>query len=174
MLRTIRYLTVTALFAGALSWAETAGAGPPPKRLWATVNICDTVTHPDQMGIRASMPGNGTRQRMFMRFHAQFYNQTTKKWSEVRGIGVSDWMSAGRARVKARQLGYNFTFRTPQAGATYVLRGVVDFQWRARRRTPSGRHRTVVVRTLHANTKGDHPASGADPPNYSSGICEIR
>jgi hypothetical protein len=123
------------------------------------------------MGIRASMPGNGTRQRMFMRFHAQFYDVTTKKWFNVKGINASPWIPAGSARFKVRQAGYNFAF-APQS-SPFTLRGVVDFQWRAKRRTKSGKPKIVVVRTLHANTKGEHPAPGADPPNYSSGTCEI-
>jgi hypothetical protein len=157
-----------------LASCASASAAPPPRNLWATVNICDTVAHPDMMGVRASMPGNGSRQRMFMRFRAEFYNPMTKKWFSVKGTGVSGWVFAGPARFKARQAGYTFSFMPPPSGSAFVLRGVVDFQWRARRRTRSGRRRTVVVRTLHANTKGQHPSDGADPAGYSSGTCEIR
>jgi hypothetical protein len=158
----------------AVGACSQASAAPPPKDLWATVNICDTVAHPDQMGVRASMPGNGTRERMWMRFHAQFYNSQSKKWFDVKG-GVSGWQAVGSARVKVQQAGFTFMFNPPDPGQpAYVLRGVVDFQWRAKRRTRSGHLRTVIVRTLHANTKGDHPADGADPAGYSSGICEIR
>ncbi|HKR98507.1 MAG TPA: hypothetical protein VJU79_03230 [Candidatus Dormibacteraeota bacterium] len=151
-----------------------ASAAPPPKGLWATVNICDTLSHPDQMGVRANMPGNGTRQRMYMRFHAQFYNQAKKQWFNVKGSGVSGWIFVGNARVTDRQGGYTFSFAPPRSGGVFVLRGVVDFQWRVKKRTKSGHRRTVVVRTLHANTKGEHPSPGADPTGYSSGTCEIR
>ena len=154
--------------------AGDASAAPPPKGLWATVNICDTIAHPDQMGVRANMPGNGTRQRMYMRFHAQFYNATRKQWFNVKGSGVSRWIYIGNARVTERQGGYTFSFAPPRSGGAFVLRGVVDFQWRIKRRTKSGHRRTVVVRTLHANTKGEHPSDGADPQGYSSGTCEIR
>jgi hypothetical protein len=159
---------------GALAVSPDAGAAPPPKGLWATVNICNTLTHPNQMGVRASMPGDGRRERMFMRFHAQYYDSNTKKWSDVKGTAASGWLFAGSARFRARQAGYTFSFAPPKSGSAFVLRGVVDFQWRARRRTRSGQRRTVVVRTLHANTKGGHPSDGADPPGYTSGTCEIR
>jgi hypothetical protein len=43
--------------------------------LWATVNICDTANNPDSMGIRASMPGNATDQRMWMRFTAEYWSR---------------------------------------------------------------------------------------------------
>jgi hypothetical protein len=168
-----RYV-VTLAVAGAFCGCAQAGAAPPPKGLWATVNICDTADHPNQMGVRANMPGDGNRrERMWMRFHAQFYNPKTKVWRDVKGIGVSTWQRLGSSRVKSQEAGYTFSFTQPAAGQTFVLRGVVDFQWRERRRTKSGRRRTVVVRTLHANTKGVHPSDGADPPGYSSGTCEI-
>jgi len=168
-----RYSGLAALLAAAAA-ASTASAAPPPRNLWATVNICDTAAHPNEMGVRASMPGDGTRERMWMRFHAQFYKAKTRQWFDVKGNGVSPWQYVGRARVKSQQAGYTFSFAAPTGGNAFVLRGVVDFQWRAKRRTKSGRMRTVVVRTLHANTKGEHPSNGSDPPGYSSGTCEIR
>ena len=45
------------------------------KRLWATVNVCDTVGHPDSIGIRGSMPGSGDKaELMFMRFQVQVFD----------------------------------------------------------------------------------------------------
>src|SRR5262245_47393421 len=41
--------------------ARTADSILHSKRLWATVNVCDTVGHPDSLGIRGSMPGSGDR-----------------------------------------------------------------------------------------------------------------
>ena len=169
-----RHAVLAAVVAAGFA-CSNASAAPPPKDLWATVNICDTVAHPNQMGVRASMPGNGNRRvRMWMRFHAQFYKAKTRQWFDVKGNGVSPWQYVGRARVKSQEAGYTFSFAPPAAGNAFVLRGVVDFQWRVKRRTRSGRLHTVVLRTLHANTKGEHPADGADPPGYTSGTCEIR
>jgi hypothetical protein len=172
--KVFRHAALVALVAAVFACSD-AGAAPPPKDLWATVNICDTIAHPNEMGVRASMPGDGRRrERMWMRFHAQFYKAKTRQWFDVKGNGVSPWQYVGRARVKSQQAGYTFAFAAPSAGNAFVLRGVVDFQWRVKRRTRTGRLRTVVVRTLHANTKGDHPSDGADPPGYTSGTCEIR
>jgi hypothetical protein len=151
----------------------SASAAPRPADLWATVNICDTVRHPNQMGVRASMPGDGTREQMFMRFRAQFYDATKKKWFPT-GNGKSDWISAGSAHFKARQAGWTFTFKAPAPGSTFTLRGVVDFQWRIKRRS-GGRLHTIIVRRAHANTKGGFESTlGADPPGYSNGICQIH
>jgi hypothetical protein len=148
----------------------TGSAQAAPPKLWATVNICDTLRHPDQMGVRASMPGNGTRERMWMRFHAQFFDSTKNAWSDVKSGGVSPWILGGSALFMTRQAGYTFVFKAPPAGSTFTLRGRVDFQWRAKRH-----RRTVVVRRAHANTKGGIKSTdGADPPGYSSGLCTIH
>ena len=171
--KTFGYPALVAILATAAA-VSPALAAPAPKNLWATVNICDTAAHPNEMGVRASMPGDGKHHRMWMRFHAQFYKPRTRQWFDVKGNGVSPWQYVGRTRVKSQEAGYTFAFAPPTAGNAFVLRGVVDFQWRAKRRTKRGKLRTVVVRTLHANTKGEHPSDGADPPGYSSGTCEIR
>ena len=159
-------------------WAAAAlpavAATKRPKDLWATVNVCDTSLHDNMMGVRASMPGDGDHTKMYMRFVAQYYDRSRQLWSEVKGSGVSKWIYVGSGVFARRQGGYTFSFAPPKSGGAFVLRGVVDFQWRVKRRTKSGHRRMVVVRTLHANTKGEHPSAGADPPGYSSGTCEIR
>ena len=149
-------------------------AAPKSPDLWATVNICDTLRHPDQMGVRASMPGDGSHERMFMRFRAQFLNATTHKWHNVVAGGNSGWIFVGSALFKTRQAGWTFAFNAPTAGSTFTLRGTVDFQWRAKKRTHRRVH-TVVVRKVSINTKGGFKSTvGADPPGYSNGICEIH
>src|SRR5436190_17983632 len=54
----------------------TAGARTADQRaLWATVNVCDTLRHPDVIGIRGSMPGvDNHRETMWMRFRVQYYD----------------------------------------------------------------------------------------------------
>jgi hypothetical protein len=173
------------LVTGVAAACGTASAAPPPKNLWATVDICDTVAHPDQMGVIASMPGDGKRkEKMFIRFRAQFYDAAKKRWFPLKdqpppgsnGPAVpttSGWRPAGRANQKTAMLGWTFSVKAGSAGQKAILRGVVDFQWRERRRTKSGRLKFAVVRTQHANTKGQHSTADGDPPGYSSGTCEI-
>jgi hypothetical protein len=143
-------------------------------RLWATVNICDTLRYPNQMGVRASMPGDGTRERMYMRFRAQFFNATKNKWFNVKGNGDSGWVLAGSARYVSREAGWTFSINPPAAGASYTLRGLVNFQWRLHKRVHR-KVRNVVVRRHREITQGGNKSPlGADPPGYSSGTCEIR
>lgn len=181
--------------AGALLLAlpATAGAAPRPRDLWATVNVCDTALHPDRMGVRARMPGNGTRQAMYVRFRAQYFDPVARIWHDIGAGAASRWIRLGSARVRQREAGYTFSLRPPPAGGRWTLRGVVDFQWRERRRVGRrtkrvrrdgrvrrvvvrrGRLRTVVVRRARANTKGGFAsAKGSDPRGHTAGVCEIR
>ena len=170
----MRRLFTFPLIASALLAPASAQAAPRPADLWATVNICDTPRHPDQMGVRASMPGNGRRQSMYMRFKAQFYDDQKKVWNDVGGSAVSRWIYAGSARFRDRQAGFTFAIKPPQNGGSFVLRGRVDFQWRERRRSKRTRKlHVVVVRRARANTKAGFEAAGADPPGFSAGLCQI-
>jgi hypothetical protein len=148
--------------------------------LWATVNICDTFESPDAMGIRASMPGNGTSQRMYMRFSAQWYSGLQSRWVDV-AHGTSPWVYAGSARYQARQAGWSFDFQTPSYGHAYILRGTVQYQWRSMRRTKSvRRHRRVrragyrVARERQLlTTTGVRGVRGSDPKGTSKAMCAI-
>ncbi len=113
-------------FGKAVASASAATSEP-----WATVNICDTEKTPNGLGVRASMPGNGRDQLMFMRFIAQYWSPSRSAWISVPGGGTSRWVYAGSARFAARQTGWTFFFDQPPAGTTFVMRAVVEQQWRA-------------------------------------------
>jgi len=135
---------------------------------------CDTFASPDAMGVRASMPGNGTSQRMYMRFSAQWYSGQAGKWLDVAG-GKSPWVFAGSARYRARQAGWSFDFVTPAYGHAYVLRGTVEYQWRSVRRTKGARRSGLKVarrRTL-LTTTGVRGVRGGDPKGTSKAMCAV-
>lgn len=141
-----------------------AAHAKPEKNLWATVNVCDTEKSPNEMGVRARMPGDGTRRRMYMRFTAQF--RSGKKWKQVAGSGRSKWIHAGSALFATQELGYTFSFDAPKAGASFVLRGLAQFEWRAK---GSGK----VVRRTHRFTSKGHPTKPAEPKGFSKAKCTI-
>jgi hypothetical protein len=147
-----------------LAPAAHAATAKPVKDLWATVNVCDTAKSPDQMGVRARMPGDGTKRRMYMRFTAEFRSGT--KWKVVSGRGRSGWLYAGSALFRNQELGYTFSFDAPKAGTSYMMRGLVQFEWRAK---GSGK----VVRRTHRYTERGHPTKPADPAGYSAATCKI-
>jgi hypothetical protein len=161
----MRLFAIGAVVACCAVGALPAGAGTTPKYLWATINYCDTEAHPNTVGIRASIPGDGDRTRMYLRFTAQYYDRAAQAWSTVKGNGVSPWQYVGSGLKRWKQGGWQFGGFAPAAGQTFTLRGVVDFKW-----TKRGR----IIRTAHLNTKGGHPNTpGADPKTFSASLCQV-
>jgi hypothetical protein len=150
-------LVVAAAPAGAASLRDS------PK-LWATVNVCDTVKHPDVLGIRASMPAANRREALQMRFQVEFRTQDGS-WEPVAEDADSGWQQLGTTRNRVVESGWNFRFQPPASGASFVLRGVVIFRW-----LRAGR---VVRRAQERTERGHRSTRGADPPNYSAATCRI-
>jgi hypothetical protein len=178
------------------SWGIARASSTP--ELWATVNICDTKDAPDAMGVRASMPGNGTKQRMWVRFSAHYWSRSRQDWAPVAGSGVSPWVFAGSAEYERRQAGWTFEFATPPQGVTFTMRATVEFEWRAApepdkrtlkqpkrgKRRKSGKRRYAsfdlkgsasrVVRTVTRTTEtGIEGVHGGDPAGTSKAMCLI-
>lgn len=180
--------------ASARSNRSDADDGRP---FWATVNICDTKNSPNALGIRTSVPGNGTRQRIFARYTAQWWSEADQEWLTVEGSGVTPWALVGSADMASRQAGWTFTFVQPPEGTTYVMRGVVELQWRdtaaaakrVRRRIARKRQRArssadrrharraqqnaVVQRRTLLTETGMKGVQGGDPDGLSKAMCLI-
>jgi hypothetical protein len=160
----------------ALAWlaplAAPAHAAPGPV-LWATINICDVPPAPESMGVRASMPGNGRAQRMYMRFTAQWFSPGRGRWVPVKGNGRSRWVYAGSARYRSRQAGWTFDFGSARAGQPFRLRASVELEWRGKK-TIGRRARWVVVKRRRLVTRsGVRGVAGADPPGQSLASCSL-
>jgi hypothetical protein len=158
---------IALLLAAAPACAVARQADPilHDKRLWATINVCDTVGHPDSIGIRGSMPGDGDKgEAMFMRFGVQLFDATDARWHNLDGAD-SGFVAVGSAR-KARQSGNTFTITPPRPGAApYLLRGAVSFEWREAGQVV--RHTRRATTTAHPNT------AGSDPVGFTSATCTI-
>jgi hypothetical protein len=134
---------------------------------WATVNVCDTVGHPDGIGIRGSMPGTGDRRdELFMRIQVQF-RRADGTWARIGRAADSGFIDLGRGDARLRQAGRTFTLMPPDAGQpAFVLRGLVTFDWR---------RDDEVVRRVRRLTGTGHPDTpGADPTDFSAATCSIR
>jgi hypothetical protein len=153
-----------------------ARASSTPK-VWATVNVCDTAGAPNSMGVRAGMPGNTSRERVFMRFRAEYWNPSMQAWAPVADRGVSPWVYAGPARHEGRQVGWTFELAPPPAGKTFTMRAVVEFQWRERLRPHapkrSGSHSRVVRSVTRVTETGIRGVQGGDPAGTSKAMCLI-
>ena len=149
-----------ALAAALLAPAAPRRGRPSADRLWATVNVCDTAKHPNEVGIRASMPGTprGTARRM--RFRVQW--RDGDRWRYVTGAD-SGWRKLTRARGRAIESGWSFEFEPPAKPITF--RGVVRFRW-----LRDGR---VVGRAVEITESGHRSTAGADPAGYSAATCSM-
>ena len=148
---------------GALLAPAAAGAASSP-HLWATINHCDVGG--SSVGIRASMPGNGTSQRMYMRFSAQYRNAAGRF---VETGSSTRWIRVGTARSRSVQSGYDFVFAPPPAGSGFTFRGTVGYRWTARK----GK-RWRVVRTARRVTRGGvKGVEGGVPAGASAAACLI-
>src|SRR6059036_1706372 len=122
----MRRCSVVAVLTALLAASPAGAAKHKPRSiyrsplLWATVNVCDTPSSPDTIGIRGSIPGSGVRgEKMFLRFQVQYFSRTD-----------GNWIPVGSAMYKAREAGWSFRFSPPAAGSTDLLRGAVSFEWR--------------------------------------------
>ena len=141
-----------------------AAARQPVAEPWATVNVCDTATRPDEMGIRGGMSGLARHSRMYMRFRVQF-RDAKGVWRLVKKGADSRWQRVASGRRGSYDAGWTFTFKPPPSGGAHVLRGVVTFEWRRGKR---------VVQHERRTTEAEHPGTaGAEPADFSAETCEI-
>jgi hypothetical protein len=155
---------VLVAFAAAPARAERGHTIRDNRHLWATINVCDTLAHPDAIGIRGSMPGTGrAKEQMYMRFQAQYFRASDGLWHNIPKGGDSGFVHVGSSMFKARQAGRLFIF-APPAGGSWQMRGVVTFEWRLGKRT---------VLHVRMRTTAGHHAAQADPAGYSSDTCVI-
>jgi hypothetical protein len=123
---------------------------------WATVNVCDTAAHPNEVGVRAAMPGAARGVSRQIRFRLQWLDGET--WRYV-ATADSEW----RRIKKAPQSGWGFELAPPSD--TIAFRGVVRYRWR--------RDGQTIRRALEITEAGHHSTAGADPEDYSAATCSI-
>jgi hypothetical protein len=136
------------------------------RQLWATVNVCDTPSHPNEIGIRASMPGVKQRAKLRMRFRVQYFASADGRWHNMTGERAdSGWLTVGRQRGGIAESGWNVRFKPPSGGGAHQLRGSVQFRWIRKGGTLHASRR--ITEAGHRSTKG------SDPAGYSAATCLI-
>lgn len=160
----LRRSIITLACAAALLAVAAAPAGAATKNLWATINVCDSPNHPDDVGVAARMPGSAKGYRMYMRFYVQYLDGD--HWRFVKDGGKSPWVLAGSDKFSWIERGWTFSFQPPAAGTSYTMRGFVRFEWR--------RGKKKVVKRTHRYTSAGHPGTAdADPKDYSARKCKM-
>jgi hypothetical protein len=155
-------LLTTALLAALPAAGQSAPRSEPEP--WATVNVCDTESSQNKIGIRGSMPGIARRARMYMRFRVQF-KDAEGRWRTVKSGADSGWRKVATGRRGEYDAGWTFEFQPRATGGAWELRGLVTYQWRRTDR---------VVQRDRRHTEDGHPGTaGADPVDFSAATCAI-
>ena len=127
------------------------------------MNVCDTSDHPNEIGVRGSMPGLKRKTRMTMRFRVQYRDEG--RWRYIRTGADSGHQLVAVAKGGTHDSGWTFEFKPPESGGAYELRGIVVFTWK--------RGGKLVDRVRRRTTAGHPGTAGADPENYSDDTCAI-
>ena len=116
----------TALALGAaLAGAAAAPAQAAEDELsasWAKVNVCNA----SQLGARAQLAGDGSSDRMSVRFTAEWLSPDG--WVPLGGRATSPWQDAGSAEFTWNQAGWTFALNVPASEEPYHLRAVAEMQ----------------------------------------------
>jgi hypothetical protein len=154
-----------------LSLATAAAARPAAhsplssRQLWATVDVCGPRDQPNTIGIRGSIPGDGSsKDTLYMRFRVQYLDPTSKQWIYISHGADSGLLKVGPADV-ARQAGRSVQFSRVSGKPAFALRGVVTFQWK--------HGATVLLSTTRLTSAGHRSVAGADPKGYSAANCTL-
>ena len=163
-------IAVLAAFAGLSVGVGLAGAKESSitksSRLWATVNVCDTPRHPNQVGVRVSMPGSGVkREKMYARIQLQYFDSVSTKWKSLGKAADSGWLSLGSSKYLRREGGSTFKLQAPAAGQLFRIRGFVRYEWR--------RQGTAIRRAQKVTAGRLSDVKGADPATYSAAECWV-
>ena len=161
----MRVLALAGLVLALTAAPAVAAPVSASSHLWATVNACDSPDRPDAIGIRASMPGTGRRETLYMRFRVQLFDAVSARWRFIERGADSGRRRIGTVVNRRLESGYDFRFQPPEAGTAYTLRGHVTFYWRRGGRT--------VRRIREVTESGHRSTKGADPPDFSAGVCRI-
>jgi hypothetical protein len=150
-----------------------SAAGPTPKqiksavhsaerskRLWATINVCDTRKHPRTIGIRGEVPALGFPTTISISIGIDFWSQTDKRFEP--DPNASRMIKVGRVSRGIHQRGVTFQF----GSHTGRLRGTATFSWT--------RHGKMLGSTKRVTTARHHDADFGDPSGFSAGTCMIK
>jgi len=113
-------LALGAVLAGAAAASAHAAGADQLTPTWANVNICNA----GELGARAQLAGDGSGDRMRVRFTAQWLSPDG--WVPLGGQATSPWQDAGSARFTWNQAGWTFALSVPTTGESYQLRALAE------------------------------------------------
>jgi hypothetical protein len=126
--------------------------------LWATVNVCDTRAHRDQIWIRGQMPALGFPADLRMTVKLAYYDAGRGRFLPVPHLLKR--LRLGTVTHGTVQQGAEFSFAPP-----VTLSGSITFEWRR-----AGRLLASVTKLTSGH---DHGVDDGDPKGYSAATCTI-
>ncbi|MGH2896587.1 MAG: hypothetical protein ACRDPM_25415 [Solirubrobacteraceae bacterium] len=168
-------LVTTVLAAAVLVAARPASAGVGPGRiaravrsaeqshsLWATVNICDSRSFRNDIGVRGQMPTLGFSSSLYMVIQVNYWAKGQHRFLPIQSGLASTRLSLGSTSRGLQQDGAVFPFRAH----TGLLNATFTFIW-----TRGGK---VIGQTVRRTTAGHTDADHGSPPHHSTAQCRIR
>jgi hypothetical protein len=130
------------------------------KRLWATINVCDTRKHPHTIGIRGEVPALGFSATISISIGVDFWSEADKRFEP--DPNATKKIKVGPVSHGIHQRGVVFQF-APHTGR---LRGTAAFSW-----TRNGK---VLGATKRVTTAPHRDVDFSDPSGFSAATCMIR
>jgi hypothetical protein len=130
------------------------------KRLWATINVCDTRKHPNTIGIRGEVPALGFPTTISIALGVDFWSKADKRFEP--DPDAKQLIKVGSVSHGIHQRGVTFRF-APHTGR---LRGTATFSWTRRGK--------VLGKTKRVTTPSHPDADFGDPSGFSAATCMIK
>jgi len=142
--------------------AKAVAAAEKSSSLWATINICNSRTHRDDIGVRGQMPSLGFSSTMSMTITLNAWSSTDKRFEPIDSNNAVAKVKLGSFSRGLEQGGTVYPF---QKGETGRWNATIVFTWM--------RQGKMIGQTHRRTTAGHHTADYGSPPRYSAKQCSI-
>jgi len=142
--------------------ARSVRSAETSRSLWATVNICDSRTYHNDIGVRGQMPTLGFSSTLYMIIQVNYWSKAQHRFLPIQSNLATTRLSLGTAVNGLEQDGAVFPF----SKHTGLLNATLTFTW-----TRGGR---VIGQTVRRTTAGHTSADHGSPPHFSAAQCRIK
>jgi hypothetical protein len=142
--------------------AQAVNSAERSQSLWATINICNSPTHRDRIGVRGQMPSLGISATMGMTVTLNSWSTSAQRFEPINSRNAVDQIQLGTHTSALEQAGTVFPFAT---GTTGLWNATIVFTWK--------RNGKIVGQTRRRTTGGHRTADFGSPPHFSAPQCRI-
>ncbi|MGH2877134.1 MAG: hypothetical protein ACRDLV_12860 [Solirubrobacteraceae bacterium] len=142
--------------------ARAVAAAKRSDSLWATINVCDSGSYRNSVGVRGQMPALGFESTLSLTIQIEYWSRAARGFVGVPGSAATATEPIGRQSTGRQQAGAIFPFRA-HAG---LLAAIVTFTW--------SRDGSVIGQARRWTTAGHPNAAYGSPTGYTAASCRIR